>query len=69
MTKINYTTNSDARTDRVPHPSSTVRIELQANPVQVAALATLLQQQTEVLEESSDIQSAGVSEVRRLVVK
>ncbi len=68
MTKINYTTNSDARTDRVTHPPNAVRIELQGNPNQVAAIATLLQQQTEVLEESGDIQEVGASEVQRQLV-
>ena len=67
MTKINYTTNSDARTDRVTHPHNDVRVELQGNPDQVAVIATVLQQQTEVLEDH-DIQEVGASEVQRQLV-
>jgi len=70
MSEINYTASSDCRTDPVHNFPTAVQIELRGELTQVEALVSLLRQQTQFLEESSQYQDSRTREIRRcLTVK
>lgn len=64
MSAIKYTASSDCQTDPVDNFPTAVPIELRGELTQVKVLVSLLRQQTQVLEESSELQDSRTREIR-----